>query len=285
MHETTKAASLPSLSLRGKFRVCFVIFALALVLVVLLPFHLLILGGAKIWTLFGGKSAGGSLTGLMPMLFHRAVLLCMGVRLTLHGTISKDRPLLLVANHVSWLDIVVLGAVAPLSFVAKSEMRSWPIFGQLAMLQRTVFVERDERRRAGIQAGEIADRMTAREIMVLFPEGTTSDGMGLLPFKTPLFEAAKIALAKSPVTEAMVQPVALRYSHLSGMPMGRAEMPHVAWPGEIGLGESLLPIIARGAMDVAVHLAQPITMDENANRKLVAAQASAAIRQMLLPRR
>ncbi|MEL6782957.1 MAG: lysophospholipid acyltransferase family protein [Pseudomonadota bacterium] len=282
--ETTKAASPPTISARGKLRIVVVIAALVVVLIVLLPFHLMALGGAKVWALFRGKSVGGLVTGAMPFLFHKAVLRCMGVRLKLHGQISNARPLLLVANHVSWLDIVVLGAVAPLSFVAKSEMRSWPVFGQLAMLQRTVFVARDDRRRAGIQATEIAARMTAREIMVLFPEGTTSDGMGLLPFKTPLFEAAKLALAESPVTEAAVQPVALRYSHLSGLPMGRAQMPHVAWPGEIGLGESLLPIIAKGAIDVAVHLGHPIAMDECANRKVVAAQAGAAIRQMLLPR-
>lgn len=269
--------------LRGHVRIVAVIAALVCVLLVLLPLHLLLLVLARLWKAAGGTGLGGRVSGFIPMVFHRAVLFCGDIRLTTTGKVSTERPLLLVANHVSWLDIVVLGAVAPLSFVAKAEMKSWPLFGHLAQLQRTVFVERDDRRRAGIQAGEIAARMTAREIMVLFPEGTTSDGMRLLPFKTPLFEAAKLALADSPVTQAMVQPVALHYTRLAGLPMGRAEMPHVAWPGEIGLGESLLPILAKGAMDVSVHFGEPLAMEETANRKKVAADAANAIRQMLTP--
>lgn len=242
-------------------------------LLTLLPFQLLGLLLARLgWT---------GLAGLVPVLFHRSVLFIVGIRLTLHGKLEKKRPLLLVANHLSWLDIVVLGAIAPLSFVAKSEMASWPVFGTLAKLQRTVFVKREERRNSHQQANEVADRMTAREVMVLFPEGTTSDGNQLLPFKTPLFEAAKIALARSPVETAAVQPAAIDYTHLHGLPLGRAGRPHVAWPGELGLGESLLPVIRKGALDVTVHLGETITLTDTSNRKIVAQNAASAIRSML----
>lgn len=252
-----------------------VVFGLAIVmLVVLLPIHLLALLFAKLgWV----RPAG-----TIPVIFHRVLLKLFGVRLTVKGNLERSRPLLLVANHVSWLDIPVLGALAPLSFVAKSEMRSWPLFGNLARLQRTVFVERNLRRTAQIQANEVAERMTAREIMVLFPEGTTSDGNRLLPFKTPIFEASKIALAASPVEQAMVQPIAVHYTHLHGLPLGRADRPHVAWPGEVGLAESLLPLVARGALDVTLHLGEPIPLTETSNRKIVAAQSAQSIRDLMV---
>jgi len=221
--------------------------------------------------------------GIIPVIFHRGALKILGVRIHRDGRLTEKRPLLIVANHVSWLDIVVLGTIRPLSFVAKSDMEDWPFFGTLAKLQRTVFIRREERRTAGQQANMIAERMTAREIVVLFPEGTTTDGNALSPFKTPLFEAAKLALKESPVETAAVQPCAIQYSHLHGLTIGRADRTHVAWPGEIGLGESLLDIAAAGALDVTVHVGEPIELTEQSNRKKVALQAVDALREMLRP--
>ena len=257
----------------GNLRVVWTFSAIGLVVLGLIPLQLLA---------FALRRTGlADVTFFAPLMFHRAVLFLCGVRLTIKGKLSKERPMLIVANHVSWLDIPVIGALGPLSFVAKHEMASWPVLGWLAKLQRTVFVKREARRSSPDQANEIADRMTAREVMVLFPEGTTTDGNGLLPFKTTLFEAIKIALLKSPVDTAVVQPVAIDYSHLHGLPLGRAERPHVAWPGEVGLAESLIPLLRRGALDVTLHVAPPIVFSENADRKQIAAAATKAIRSML----
>ncbi|MEM1318586.1 MAG: lysophospholipid acyltransferase family protein [Pseudomonadota bacterium] len=241
----------------------------------LLPFHLVALVLLK----FGLRFPAGRI----PVVFHKGLLKLFGVRCHVSNRMPKDRPLLLVANHVSWLDIVVLGSIAPLSFVAKSDMKSWPIFGQLAQLQRTVFVERGDRRGSAIQAGEIAERMVLNEVMVLFPEGTTTDHNRIEPFKTSLFEAAKLALKESAVDHATVQPVAIHYTHLHGLPLSRAERPHVAWPGEIGLGESLLPLVRTGALDVHVKLGEPVVFDKSTHRKKVAAETRATIEAMLDP--
>ena len=250
------------------------VFLLAIVvLIVLLPLQLLALLIEKL----GWRGPAQ----FFPMLFHRALLAIVGIRLHIDGKLDHHRPLLLVANHLSWLDIVVFGAVGPLSFVAKSEMRSWPLFGTLARLQRTVFVKREERRNSHIQANEVAERLTGREIIVLFPEGTTTDGNLLDPFKTSLFEAAKIALKQSPVETALVQPASIAYTHLHGLPICRAERPHVSWPGEIGLGESLLPIFRQGALDVRIRLGAPIVLTETTHRKTVARDAAESIRSML----
>ncbi len=260
----------------GTVRFVLIIFSIIVTLILVLPLQLIALVAAR----FGAPKPAGYL----PMMFHRIVLKLVGIRLTVNGELPKHRPLLLVSNHVSWLDIVILGAVAPLSFVAKSEMLSWPIFGKMAQLQRTVFIQREQRRQSANQANAIADRMTAKEIMVLFPEGTTTDGNMLAAFKTPLFEAARFALVASPVEEALVQPVAIDYSHIHGLPIGRAERPHVAWPGDLGLGESLIPILKKGALDVTVHLSDPIAFTEQSKRKIVSAEACEAIGNMLLKR-
>ena len=250
--------------------------ALAVIwLLVLLPFHLVALVALK----FGLRFPAGRI----PVLFHKGLLLLFGVRCHISHSLPKDRPLLLVSNHVSWLDIVVLGSIAPLRLDAKSDMKSWPIFGQLAQLQRTVFVERGHRRGSAIQASEIAERMVLNEVMVLFPEGTTTDHNRIEPFKTSLFEAAKLALKESEVDHATVQPVAIHYTHLHGLPLSRAERPHVSWPGEIGLGESILPLVRTGALDVHVKLGAPVLFDANTHSKSVAAATRGTIEAMLDP--
>ena len=257
----------------ANIRLVWVFLVAAPVLLLLLPLQLTALLVEKL-----GWSAPAQ---YMPMWFHRALLAIVGIRWRLDGKLPPDRPLLLVANHLSWLDIVVFGAVGPVSFVAKAEMSKWPIFGTLAKLQRTVFVKREERRNSHQQANEIADRLTAREIMVLFPEGTTTDGNLLAPFKTSLFEAAKIALKQSPVETALVQPASIEYTHLHGLLICRAERPHVSWPGELDLGESLIPIFKQGALDVTIRLGEPIILEDSTHRKAVARDAVESIRSML----
>ena len=254
-------------------RLAWVFILCVLVLLLLLPVQVLALGLQKL----GWRTP----CLYVPVLFHRTLLAIVGIRLNLDGKLAPDRPLLLVANHLSWLDIVVFGAVGPVCFVAKAEMADWPVFGLLAKLQRTVFVRREERRNSHQQANEIAERLTAKEVMVLFPEGTTTDGNLLAPFKTSLFEAAKIALKQSPVETALVQPASIEYTHLHGLPICRAERPHVAWPGELGLGESLIPIFRQGALDVTIKLGEPIVFAESTHRKVVAKGAVESIRSML----
>ena len=97
----------------------------------------------------------------------------------------------LISNHVSWIDISVLSAVAPVSFVAKQEVASWPFVSWLAKLQRSVFIDRNRRSEVGDKANEILNRLAAGDHIVLFAEGTSSDGNSVIPFKTSLFAAAK----------------------------------------------------------------------------------------------
>ena len=216
----------------------------------------------------------------LPHLYHRVVARLIGIRIERFGTLARERPLLLVVNHVSWADIVILSAVAPVSFIAKAEMITWPIFGWLARAQRTVFVDRTDRKRASEQADRISRRLEAGDVMVLFPEGTTSDGTRVLPFNASLFAAAGNVIRRGKVDAVLVQPVALRYARLQGMAMDRRGMRRVGWPGRVPLMPHLPDTIREGGLDVHVSFGEPIRYDADANRKHVSREAFRTIREM-----
>ena len=216
-----------------------------------------------------------------PRLWHRLVTKLLGMRIRVHGQPAAARPLLIVSNHVSWTDIMVLGSVADVHFIAKSEVAGWPVIGKLSRLQRTVFIERRRRRQAGAQAGEIAGRLGDGVPLVLFPEGTTSDGTLPLAFKSTLFAAADMSLAEGRAAAVTIQPVAIAYTRLHGLPMGRRHRGHVAWIGDQDLLPHLLALLRRGSLDLDVHFGEPVEFRPGANRKEAAREAEARVRAML----
>jgi len=217
---------------------------------------------------------------VLPSLWHRFILRMLGMRLHLHGRMSERRPLLLASNHVSWTDIMVLGSAARVNFIAKAEVAGWPGIGILAHLQRTVFVERERRRKSGEQAVEIAGRMRRGDPMVLFPEGSTGDGNSLLPFKSTLFGAASMAIGDASGETVVIQPVAIAYTRFHGMPMGRRHQMRAAWIGDTGLMPHLLALIREGAMDVEVHFGEPVEYDPGSGRKHAAREVERRVRAM-----
>ena len=220
----------------------------------------------------------------LPRIWHRIVCYWFGLRIRVHGTPDRRRPLMLASNHSSWLDILVLSAVADVAFIAKIEVRGWPIFGWFARLQKTVFVVREQKRKTGEQVNEIADRMAGGEIVVLFPEGTTSDGNRLLEVKSSLFGAAAAALSGAPDSVVHVQPVAVAYTGIHGMPMGRYYRPIAAWPGDIEMVPHLKGVLACGAIDVDVSFGETVEYRAESNRKQVASTVTERIRIMLADR-
>ncbi len=217
----------------------------------------------------------------VAIFWHRFVLWMFGIKVHKIGVPAKEHPLLLVANHISWKDILVLGSVQPLSFIAKADMKFWPVLGQLAMLQRTIFVEREQRRKAGEQANEIADRLSEGDVIVLFAEGTTSDGNRILPFNSSLLGAAQRALVSSEKTQVAIQPIAIAYTSMHGVALGRFHRPEAAWPGDVALGGHLFNIVKQGALDVELHFGDPIPFDASSDRKIVTRQVEKQVRQML----
>ncbi len=217
----------------------------------------------------------------IPRLWHRAACRVLGLKVRVHGTLEQKRPLLLAANHASWKDILVLGSVADVVYIAKAEVRGWPVFGMLARLQATIFVEREQRQKTGDQVNEIAERLTAGEIVVLFPEGTTSDGNRLMEIKTSLFGAAASAVPHAPDGVVFIQPVSIAYTGVHGMAMGRFHRPLAAWPGDIELLPHLMGVAREGAVDVDVDFGERVEYSRASNRKQVSREVESRIRAML----
>ena len=207
----------------------------------------------------------------LPGIWHRIACRMIGLKVHTNGTADKRRPLMIAANHSSWLDILVLSAVADVVFVAKAEVKTWPVFSTLARLQATIFVVREERRKTGEQVNEIAERMTAGEIVVLFPEGTTSDGNHMLPIKSSLFGAAASAIPGSADGTVYIQPVSIAYTRVHGMPMGRYHRPIASWPGDTELMPHLTTILKTGSLDAEVTFCESVPFTARSNRKAIAA--------------
>jgi 1-acyl-sn-glycerol-3-phosphate acyltransferase len=217
-----------------------------------------------------------------PNRYHRFVARLFGIRLRVLGTPVQDQGVLMVANHTSWLDIVVFSAAARLSFVAKAEVATWPFFSTLAKLQETVFVERTRRTQTAQARDQIRERLLAGDALVLFPEGTSSDGNRVLPFKSALMGAAEATVgadSKGRTKHVLVQPVSAAYVGLHGMPMGRENRPLFAWYGDMDLVPHLWECLLTGPIDVVVEFHKPISIDTVGSRKQLAAIAETVVRR------
>jgi 1-acyl-sn-glycerol-3-phosphate acyltransferase len=206
------------------------------------------------------------LRATFPVFYHRTCVAIIGIDIELRGKRSRDHPVLFAVNHSSYLDITVLGSMMPVSFVAKSEVASWPLYGLLAKLQRTVFVERNARKVAE-QRAEMAARLEHGDDLILFPEGTSSDGNRVLPFKSALLSTAEIEIKGKPV---VVQPVSIAYTHLDGIPLGRHFRPFYTWFGDMEMASHIWQMIALGKLRVVVEFHPTLTVADTGSRKLLA---------------
>jgi 1-acyl-sn-glycerol-3-phosphate acyltransferase len=217
-----------------------------------------------------------------PHRYHRWLCRLFGIRLNVIGKPVQDRGVLMVANHTSYFDIIVLSGAAQLSFVAKKEVGSWPFFGTLARLQETLFVERDRRSQTLTARDEIRKRLQQGDALVLFPEGTSNDGNHVLPFRSALMGAAESEVgidAEGHVQHVPVQPVSVTYVGLHGVPMGRENRPLFAWYGDMDLVPHLWEAVKTGPFDVVIEFHPPMTIDTAGGRKALAAAAEALVRE------
>ena len=158
----------------------------------------------------------------------------MGVRIQVEGAPIDGMPALYVSNHISWLDIFVQGSLIPGSCVARGDLETWPLFGWASTLQRTVFINRESRTGSGNQLGQLGERLDAGDNLILYPEGTSSDGLRVLPFKSSLFAVAERWQGDEPL---QIQPVSIAYTRVNNLPMVRHYRPYVSWIGDMELPE------------------------------------------------
>jgi 1-acyl-sn-glycerol-3-phosphate acyltransferase len=204
-------------------------------------------------------------TASFPRFYHRGCCRILGLRVRRIGRPTTSRPVLFAANHVSYLDITVFGSLIAGSFVAKTEVARWPLFGWLARLQRSVFIDRQVRSTAR-QRDSIAGRLAAGDALILFPEGTSGDGNRVLPFKSALFSVADHA-AVGPVA---VQPVSIAYTRLDGMPIGRDLRPLIAWYGTMTMAPHLWTVVGLGTIEIVVEFHPSTTLADCGSRKALA---------------
>ncbi len=202
--------------------------------------------------------------------YWRGVAAILGIRITVKGELGAGRPMLYVANHCSWLDIAVLGATLPGCFVAKAAVGEWPVVSWVARLGRTVFVSRT-RTGVGRERDELVRRLARGDNIILFPEGTTSDGTRVLPF-SPAF----LMLADAPA-KPQVQPVTLVYDGMNGLPVRRRDRPAISWYGDMDLASHYARIGRVRRLHATVLLDEPMPPGMFPNRKALAAALEARL--------
>ncbi|WP_088347703.1 MULTISPECIES: lysophospholipid acyltransferase family protein [Rhodomicrobium] len=216
------------------------------------------------------------LSRYLPCWYHRMVCGLLGVRVHLSGAPIAPGPALLVGNHISWLDIPVLGGIAPLSFVAKREVSTWPLISTLSKMQRTLFIDRNRRSSVAETRAQILARLVAGERIILFAEGTSSDGNQVLPFKSSLFAAIEPNGTNG--GGYTLQTVAIVYTRVHGLPMNRQQRPAVAWYGDMDMASHAWGVLKAGPLDVHVRLGEPVALASVGDRKKLAVHAFEKVR-------
>jgi len=205
--------------------------------------------------------------------FLRGTAALIGIRIERRGRLAADRPLLLVANHMSWLDIVVLGGLKRTRFVARHDMASWPLFGQFAKLHRSVFVER-RAARAVQGRDDVLAALRGGDVVTLFPEGQAGDGNRVLRFRSSFLAAAEAFGHDAPLT---VQPVTIAFTHLGPMPLGYDRRHLYAWVGDTPLGGHLWRVLGLGRATCMVEYHPPTRIQPGESRKALAERLQAAV--------
>lgn len=154
--------------------------------------------------------------GFIASNYYRALCSLLRIRVRVNGEPVRRRAVLFVSNHVSWADILVIGSIAPVAFVAKREVADWPLVGITAKAQRTVFVDRARRHQTGDAVGEIVKRIENGASVALFAEGTSSDGNRVLPFRSALLGAVEEAAGRGSVDSILIQPMSICYTGQHG---------------------------------------------------------------------
>ncbi len=206
-------------------------------------------------------------------------LLGMNVRVIGERAGPAGRPVVFVSNHSSWLDVPVLGSHLPACFVAKGEVAGWPLVGWVAKLGRTEFVSR-QRGATGRERDALRARLAAGDNLLMFPEGTTSDGSRVMPFRSTFLAVAEGA------APPLIQPVSVVYDRLAGLPTGRASRPLFSWYGDMDLAGHYWRLARHRGMRATVLLHTPIDPAAYPDRKAltqavwtVVADGAATLRQ------
>ncbi|BCA60635.1 lysophospholipid acyltransferase family protein [Sphingomonas sp. HMP6] len=248
------AGTPPPLSWLAFLRLWTRILLLALTLIVTVPPHYL-------WRILHISSP-------WPRYYLGTAARICGARVKVRGTALR-RDAFYISNHISWVDILAIAGASGTAFVAKAEIRDAPVVGWLATLNRTVFVEREDRLGVAEQINRLRDALAETWSVTVFPEGTTTDGRSLFPFKTPMLK-----VLEPPPPGILVQPVLLDYGAVSE---------EIAWIGEESGKNNAVRLLARpGTFRVTVTFLEPFHPRDFTGRKAIAAESRRRIEEALV---
>ena len=196
----------------------------------------------------------------LPVLFHKILLWLLSVEVEIIGeTDQSNKGNLFISNHLSYLDIPILGSKLPMRFVAKSEVENWPIFGFLAKKARSIFIRRNKTDSFN-QKNKILDVLSSGENVFIFPEGTTSDGNRVLQFKSSSFSSVENQ-------NFIIQPIVIIYSDLNGILINRWLRPLVAWYGDMDLKPHLSKLVGLMSIKAKLIYLEPVNSENFKTRK------------------
>ena len=238
----------------GRLRLTYRVIALVVLIFIFVPLHYL-------YRIFAYGSP-------FPMLFLRYAARVSGAKVKSHGTFLR-RDVFFVANHVSWLDILSMAGACGTAFVAKAELRKAPVVGWLSTLNRTVFVQREQRMGVAEQINALREALEDNWSVTVFPEGTTTDGQSLLPFKSSM-----LSVLEPPPPGVLVQPVFIDYGPVAEW---------IGWIGEEGGLNNAKRILSRkGTFRLDLHFLEPFSPEDFRGRKAISAEARRRIEEIMV---
>ena len=203
-------------------------------------------------------------------LYHKLCLMVFGVKVEIHGKMHTAKQTVFLSNHLSYMDIIALGSIIPAVFISKDDVMHWPLFGFLAKLQKTVFISRS---RTGLNdaRGMIKERINLGQSMILFPEGTSTRGISVYPFKSSLLSVFDEADPKP-----TIQPVAIKNTYLNGQAIQtNDERDKYAWhiEDDLEMHEHLWTLAKQRSFKLEIHFLEPFEIGDFKDRKILAKTA------------
>ena len=199
---------------------------------------------------------------LIPGIFHKLIVWFINIKITQEGKITKsNNGLLIVSNHISYLDIPRIGSLINGKFIAKAEVSTWPLFGSLAKIGNTIFIKR-LKNSIYKEKNYIQEEIDKGINIILFPEGTTSDGIRILNFKSSLLSSVEYK-------NYLIQPIVIHYSGINGMPLNRWSKPIIAWYGDMELIKHLYNLVQLFSITVSVSFLEPVFTKDFKDRKSI----------------
>ena len=210
----------------------------------------------------------------IPIIFHKVLLKILGIKVKMIGKKTSIRPLILAGNHTSYIDIIILGSIMPICFIAKQEIKSWFLFGFLAKMQNTIFIKRKNFKTLE-NIENINKGLDSKSAVVLFPEGTTNSGKKILNFKSSLFN-----LFENNNT-LRLQNFSLCYTHVNNMPIDNRIRPQVSWYGDMNIVNHLLNFLKLSSVNATIVL-HPVMSLEGLDRKTISVTSIKQVKEGII---